>query len=248
MEYKVKLDNFEGSLDLLYHLIKRAEVEIWEISLAEITRQYLEYLQIMDELNIEVASNFLVMAATLLRLKSRMLLPVKEEEDEAEEEDMLAINTKEELFQKVLQHRFYKEISLWLKEKEKEEKKIFLRPQYENKKKRIIVITQDEDLYPYSADLLQEIWLEMQERNKRKFPVPSFKIPEVFHFKKKVKQILFYLRKQGEAYFHLLYPRGSPKKEIIHSFLAILELAHRKQVFLRQRILFGNILIKKDKG
>ena len=82
---------------MLYHLISREKLNIWEISLAQITRQYLAYLQDMDELDIETTSDFLVMAATLLRLKSRMLLPLYEEKEETENDEMLAINTKEEL-------------------------------------------------------------------------------------------------------------------------------------------------------
>ena len=87
VEYTIKLPVFEGPFDLLFHLIKKAELDIWSISIAEITDQYLAYLQSMKELNLEIASEFLVMAATLLRLKSKLLLPRRPRGEEAEEEE-----------------------------------------------------------------------------------------------------------------------------------------------------------------
>ena len=86
-EYKIKLPVFEGPFDLLFHLIKKAEVDIWSISIAEITEQYLAYLQSMKELNLDIASEFLVMAATLLRLKSKLLLPRPPRDSELEEDE-----------------------------------------------------------------------------------------------------------------------------------------------------------------
>ena len=92
--YTIKLPVFEGPFDLLFHLIKKAEVDIWSVSIAEITEQYLEYIRSMQELNLEIASEFLVMAATLLRLKSKMLLPRPVREGEGEEEELfLDINS-----------------------------------------------------------------------------------------------------------------------------------------------------------
>ena len=128
MGYTIKLSNFEGSFDLLYHLISREKLNIWEITLAQITRQYLAYLQDMDELDIETTSDFLVMAATLLRLKSRMLLPLYEEKEETENDEMLAINTKEELFERILEYRSFKNAAEWLREREHKQNRIFLRP------------------------------------------------------------------------------------------------------------------------
>lgn len=244
MGYTIKLSNFEGSFDLLYHLISREKLNIWEISLAQITRQYLAYLQDMDELDIETTSDFLVMAATLLRLKSRMLLPLYEEKEETENDEMLAINTKEELFERILEYRSFKNAAEWLREREHKQNRIFLRPKKDSEGKNVIVIKQD-TLYPSGEELLGEAWQKMQEKIRKKLLNKKFKIPEAFNFKEKIRYILSYLRKKGQAYFHLLCPRGSSKKEVIASFLAILELASKKRVILQQNTLFGSILVTK---
>ncbi|MFU8795156.1 MAG: segregation and condensation protein A, partial [Dethiobacteria bacterium] len=127
-EYTIKLPTFEGPFDLLFHLIKKAELDIWSISIAEITDQYLAYLQSMKELNLEIASEFLVMAATLLRLKSKLLLPRPQSSQEQEDdEELFEINTAEELFLRLEEYRLFKEMSVYLRKREEEQQKIFLR-------------------------------------------------------------------------------------------------------------------------
>ncbi|MCK4427031.1 MAG: segregation/condensation protein A [candidate division Zixibacteria bacterium] len=118
--YSVKLDVFEGPLDLLLFLIKRDEVDIYDIPIAHIAKQYLEYIKLMKVLNLEVAGEFIVMAATLIRIKARMLLP--KTVDEEEEED-----PREELVQALLEYRKYKEAACVLKEKEEEQSNWFPR-------------------------------------------------------------------------------------------------------------------------
>ena len=112
--YSVKLDVFEGPLDLLLFLIKRDKVDIYDIPIAHITRQYLEYIELMEELNLEIAGEFIVMAATLMRIKVRMLLP--RTQDEEEEED-----PREELVAALLEYRKFKEAAQILREKETEQ-------------------------------------------------------------------------------------------------------------------------------
>ena len=102
--YRIELDSFQGPLDLLLHLIKKNELDIYDIPIAEITRQYVNYLEVMSELNLDVASEFLVMASTLIHLKSRMLLPVDEEEEEEEEGE----DPREELIRRLLEYQKYK--------------------------------------------------------------------------------------------------------------------------------------------
>lgn len=120
--YSIKLPVFEGPLDLLLHLIRENKVDIYDIPIALITRQYLEYLGVMKELNLEIAGEFLVMAATLIHIKSRMLLPVEETADTLEEMD-----PRFELVQRLLEYQAFKEAALGLREKEEEHEDVFAR-------------------------------------------------------------------------------------------------------------------------
>lgn len=127
MEYKVKIEAFEGPLDLLLHLINRLEIDIYDIPMAEITDQYLLYIHAMSELKLDDASEYLVMAATLLAIKSKMLLPKHEEEVHDEimfEED----DPRDELVERLIEYKRYKEAALNLKEKERERGEIFMKP------------------------------------------------------------------------------------------------------------------------
>src|SRR5690606_36920451 len=126
MEYNVKIEAYEGPLDLLLHLIKKLEIDIYDIPMSEITEQYLLYIHSMQVLELDIASEYLVMAATLLAIKSQMLLPKYEEDldDEILDEDYSS-DPREELVAKLLEYRKYKEASLDLKEKEKERALMF---------------------------------------------------------------------------------------------------------------------------
>ena len=119
--YNIKVPIFEGPLDLLLHLIKENKVDIYDIPIAVITGQYLQYIEMMEELNLDVAGDFLVMAATLIHIKSRMLLPVDEEAPGEEEDPRL------ELIQRLLEYQTFKDASLGLREKEEEWMNIFHR-------------------------------------------------------------------------------------------------------------------------
>ena len=127
MAYKVLLDVFEGPLDLLLYLIKKNEVDIYDIPIAVITEQYLDYLDVMKALNLDVVGEFLVMASTLTAIKSRMLLPPSKDEEESGEE----IDPRAELMEHLLEYQRYKEAAHQLKERELLEKDIFTRIQSE---------------------------------------------------------------------------------------------------------------------
>lgn len=129
MEYQVKIEAFEGPLDLLLHLINRLEIDIYDIPVAKITEQYLLYVHTMRELELDVASEYLVMAATLLSIKSRMLLP-KQEEELFDEEMMLEEeeDPRDELIEKLIEYRKYKSGAQTLKEREEERQKSFAKP------------------------------------------------------------------------------------------------------------------------
>ncbi|MFL6540249.1 MAG: segregation and condensation protein A, partial [Chthoniobacterales bacterium] len=123
-DYKVKLEIFEGPLDLLLYLIKRDELDIYEISLERITRQYLEYLQAFKELNIDVAGEFVVMAANLMYLKSRSLLPVDQQppEEDAEEDD-----PRWDLIRQLIEYKKFKEAAAQLQVRQLEQERVFVR-------------------------------------------------------------------------------------------------------------------------
>jgi len=188
-EYKIKLPTFEGPFDLLFHLIKKAEVDIWSISIAEITDQYLAYLQSMKELNLDIASEFLVMAATLLRLKSKLLLPrpIKSDEEQ-EEEDLFEIHSAEELFQRLEEYRFFKEVAQHLLQREEEQQKIFLRSTGGQK---VMVFTQQESVYTIweGANHLSDIMNRFAEATRDALYIPIFNAVEDFIIAEQVSHI-----------------------------------------------------------
>ena len=128
MSYKIKIDAFEGPLDLLLHLINRLEIDIYDIPVAEITEQYVAYIHTMKELELDIASEYLVMAASLLAIKSKMLLPKHEEEWDEDEEDYLMEDPREELVTQLLEYKKYKEAADEFKNMEAERALLFTKP------------------------------------------------------------------------------------------------------------------------
>src|SRR5690606_4106514 len=129
MQYNVKIDAFEGPLDLLLHLINRLEIDIYDIPVAEITEQYLFYIHTMKELQLDIASEYLVMAATLLAIKSKMLLPKHEDEQLEDEIGMeMEEDPRDELVERLVEYRKYKEAAEDLKELEQERGLMFTKP------------------------------------------------------------------------------------------------------------------------
>ena len=128
VQYNVKIDAFEGPLDLLLHLINRYEIDIYDIPVAQITEQYMAYIHAMQELQLDIASEYLVMAATLLAIKSKMLLPKHEEEILDESVELSENDPREELMQRLLEYKKYKEAAQALKKKEEERALLFTNP------------------------------------------------------------------------------------------------------------------------
>ncbi len=242
-EYRIKLPTFEGPFDLLFHLIKKAEVDIWSISIAEITDQYLEYLQSMKELNLDIASEFLVMAATLLRLKSKLLLPrAPRDEEQEEEEEMFEINTAEELFKRLEEYRAFKELALYLQKREDEQQKIYLRSTGGQK---VMVFTRQESVYTIweGADHLSEIMRRFAEVTSTDAYVTTFNAVEDFVVSEKSNYIESLLQKQQRAVPMKEFVTASGLWELIVTFIALLELARQRKVILLQDSIFGPILV-----
>jgi len=239
MSYKVKLEIFEGPLDLLLYLIKKDELGVHDIPISSITEQYLQYLELMKMLDLEIAGEFLVMAATLMHIKSKMLLPVDESEDAQEEEQ----DPRDELVKKLLEYKKFKEVAERLKEKETDQKEIFARPAA---KETIDTSSFDEDELYFEAnifDLLSAFSKVLKEVPKNAFyevvkdeVTVSEKIHEIFHL----------LVKRSTLFFLELFSKARNKMEIIATFLALLELIRMKEVVIRQDKVFGDIKIIRN--
>lgn len=242
-EYKIKLPTFEGPFDLLFHLVKKAEVDIWSISIADITDQYLGYLQSMKELNLDIASEFLVMAATLLRLKSKLLLPrAPRIEDGEDDEDMFEINTAEELFLRLQEYRVFKELSQHLQQREDEQQKIYLRSTGGQK---IMVLTQQESVYTIweGAGQLNEIMHRFAEATLTDAYIPTFHAVEDFILVEKANYIESMLLQHNRAMPMKEFITSPDLWEMIVTFIALLEMTRQRKVTLLQDSTFGPILV-----
>lgn len=240
--YMIKIPVFEGPFDLLFHLVKKAEVDIWSVSIAEITAQYLAYLQTMRELNLDVASEFLVMAATLLRLKSKLLLPrPARPEDEESEEEIFEINSPEELFDRIEEYRRFKEAAAFLQGKEREQQKIFLRS---TGGRKILIRQRQSDLtFWEGAALLHDIMRGFAEAAAALALRPAINAVDDFQVTDKVEYIRGLLERRGRALPLQAFVTGRGLWDLVVTFIALLELARRRTVYLLQERPFGPILV-----
>jgi len=235
MTYKVKLELFEGPLDLLLYLIKKEELDISDIPIAKITDQYLEYLEFMKMLDLNIAGEFIVMAATLMHIKSKMLLP-KTEEEELEEEDPRA-----ELVKRLLEYKKFKEAAGELMFLEKRQKDVYSRAVPENVK----TSGQKEGYFEASVfDLITAFNKVMKDIPKDVFHEV---IKDEFTVEEKMHDIFHMLVKKSVLYFTELFRSARSKLEIITTFLAVLELIRLKEIVIRQRELFGEIEMLQNK-
>ena len=237
MSYKVKLDIFEGPLDLLLFLIKRDKVDIYDIPIARVTKQYLEYMELMQLLDLEIAGEFLVMAATLMHIKSRMLLPQDETEVEEEEED-----PREELVRRLLEYKKYKEASSKLREMYESHKEIFLR-KGDGQSEKIISADGTEYFEASLFDLISTFRKVLKEVPKAAFHKV---IRSKFMVSDKIHEIYHMLAKSPKVYFLSLFAEATDKDEMIVTFLAILELIKMREIFVVQKESFGEIEIIRN--
>jgi len=233
--YAVKLDNFEGPLDLLIHLIKQNEVNIYDIPIALITAQYLQYLDMMQELDLDVAGEFVVMAATLIHIKSRMLLPRPDAGQEDPEED-----PRELLVRRLLEHQKYKAAAELLHERETLREAQWLRPDG-----RVAAIAGDEYEPELEVDLfsLLTAFRAVLERASRRpqVPLPS----EQISIEDRIAQLLARLSETEACGFEDLFEDVSSKPDLIVTFLALLEMIRLKLVRVFQAGQLGPIRIYK---
>ena len=245
MELAVKLKVFEGPLDLLLHLIEKDKLDIYDIPIAEITDQYMEYMSSMDMEDLDLASEFLVMAATLLDIKSRMLLPADEEEEEE------AKDPREELARRLLEYKMFKEISVTLQEREQSAGFVFYRQEDipEEVSRYRPPVDLDQLLEGISLIRLNEIFQMVIRKQEDKIdPVRSRfgRIEkEPVRVEDKITGILALCREKKQFSFVSLFPEGGAERfEVVVTFLAVLELIKAGAVQLMQEELFGDILIR----
>ncbi|HPU00308.1 MAG: segregation/condensation protein A [Firmicutes bacterium] len=247
----IKLPVFEGPFDLLYHLVKKAEIDIWSVSIAAITEQYLAYLKSMQELNLDIASEFLVMAATLLRLKSKMLLPRPPRHGEEEEEDdeaLFQINSPEELFERLEEYRRFKEAAGYLGRLAEEQQKIYLR----STGKKLVVIPKKEvqqSYYTYweGAQLLGEIMNRIEAAAAARSLPPVIELLEDLPVNERSAYICRLLEQRGPVLPFNAFLKRKGIWELLVTLVSLLELARLRKVILLQERHFGPILVRLAK-
>jgi len=246
LDYQVKLPAFEGPFDLLFHLIQKQQIDIWSISVSEITEQYLNHLKLMEELNLEISSEFLVMAAALLRLKSKMLLPESrsfwEEEDG---EEILSISSTEDLIRRVLEYRLYKGAAEYLQEREQNQQKIYFRS---SETTQAVNIAQQEIIWSQaeSAATLASLFRELEDKMEEVETGYSYSLMEEYDLRNKMNQVIKKLSEARQAlYFNSLLEKRS-SSEMITTFFALLELVHQSMIRVYQDKEFGPILIELE--
>jgi segregation and condensation protein A len=241
MTYQVKLQVFEGPLDLLLYLIKKSEVDIYNIPIADITQQYIEYLQLIETLDLHIAGDFLVMAATLMQIKSRMLLPIEERSaDEAEEED-----PREELVRRLLEYQRFKEVARHLAALAERRKQVFVRTP-----DPIKVL---DGVPPSDEPLLIEasVFDLLSAFSKVLIRVPRDETYEIIQDEVTVEEQMGHLRRQLRAQqhmvFHELFVGAQTRVQVSTTFLALLELVRLKEIRAQQDAAFGTItLVRRD--
>lgn len=241
MEYKIIIDEFEGPMDLLLHLIDRAEIDIYDIPINKISEQFILYIRQMEELNLEIASDFLLMAATLLEIKSKMLLPKEDKEDESEMDE---IDPREELVRRIVEYKKYKEAAKELKEYESLYSKMYLKPREE------IFIDKDEEFELTGLnieDLLKSLNKVLKESSKKEFILDIDEIQrEEYTLEKCIKIIKTGLEIKDNIRFKDLFDlEDTSKPEIIAYFLSILELITVKYIGVKQKDDFSDLFIYK---
>ncbi len=217
---KVKLDIFEGPLDLLLHLIKKNRVDIYDIPIADITEQYLEYVDMIKTMNLDLAGEFLLMAATLIHIKSKMLLPIPEEEEEAEEGE----DPREELVRKLLEYQRYKEAATELAERRLLGRDVFKRGM------PFPIDSLEESEEDESASLIDisvfDLMAAFKEILKRASAVHEIDVTvDRFRVADKINHVLEILNENRSVSFEELFHPSATRGEVIVTFLAILELA-----------------------
>jgi len=238
--YRVRLDEFEGPLDLLLHLIKKNEINIYDIPVAVITKQYLDYISIMKYLNLEVAGEFLVMAATLIHIKSRMLLPVETDGDDDEDggEDPRA-----ELVRRLLEYKQFKEAAAELVERGQQWREVFGRPALFEPARTSLPEEADDTPLELTLFDLVDAFQDIVQRTPGKAPVEV--TADHLTVKDRMNYILERLENEPAVPFEALFLPEEGRLVVIVTFLGLLELIRIRLVRAYQAETFGAILLSR---
>lgn len=239
-QYRIRLHNFEGPLDLLLFLIRREEIDIYDIPIATITSQYMEYVELMRELDLEIAGEFIFMAATLIQIKVRMLLPRTEEEGEEVEEDPRA-----ELVRQLLEYKRYKEVAESMSDLETQQRRQFPRQFFDwtKKYKKTVDVTDEEFMRDVTLfDLLsafKDVLENMPKITSHQIGVVGVTIEEQIEF------LIQTVAEKERIGFRELMKELKERVAVIVTFMAILECIRTHRISIQQADIFGEIWITK---
>ncbi len=235
MNVEFKINDFEGPLDLLLHLIKEAKMDIMDIEIDKITDQYMEYLNNQEKMNLEIASEYLVLASELLEIKSKMLLPRQKIEEEEDEED-----PRDELISRLLEYQAYKEISKVLQEKEERRSEIYTKTpeSINNYMEEVHEIKSD-----VSLDDLVEAFRRYLERKKETKPLKTKVTVKEISIVSRRHDIKRILKSKKKVSFFELFPIVT-KEYVVATFLAVLEMAKNREIKLIQEDTFSEITVE----
>ena len=235
MEYKFLINDFEGPLDLLLHLIKKNNVDICDIKISDITKQYLDYLEEMENLDLNIASEYLALAAELIEMKSLVLLPKPEFSDDEYEED-----PRENLIKRLIEYKKIKESTPKLKELEEERKKLYTKvasnmKQYQDE-------NQKPDFNDIDLDCLLNAFSKFLERKEEEKPLNTKITNKEYSVSKRSREIKSLLRTKQKINFEELFEIQT-KEYIVVTFLSILALAKKQELIIKQDNNFSNIVL-----
>lgn len=235
MNYEIKIDAFEGPLDLLLHLIKESKLDIWEIKIVDITEQYLNYIQVMEKLNLNIASEYLVMASELIEMKSKLLLPRISDIEEVEEED-----PREVLIRRLVEYQKYKDMTKNFKELESLRQEFYTKAPGSLREYKEEGTTIANDV---SLDDLMIAFQKFLERKKASQPLSTTVTKKEITVEERRKSINKILKEKGKVDFFELF-EVITKEYIVVTFLAILEMARKNELTIYQENDFDKIIVE----
>ena len=239
-DFKFTIENFEGPLDLLLYLISKNKKDIFEISLSDLTDEYVAYLQEMNESNIEVASEFVVMAATLLDIKARKLLPQLEPQEDEEE------ISEEEILRRINQYKIYKEASEDIYKMYQENFGSFVKTFEKINFNKKAEYTGDKIVPKEFYDIYSSILMRNQNKiNRQAREIEKIAVYEKYTVQDKVRQIVNYLNDNRNMVFNKVFNESCDNVEVVTAFLGVLELGRMKQVDIEQKYLFSDINVTR---
>ena len=242
--YKIKIKNFEGPLDLLFHLIEKNKINIYDIPISEITDQYMDYIFAMQKMNLELASEFLVMAATLLHIKSKILLPVKKDE-EKEDSAQEGLDPREELVERLIEYKKYKDLAAKLEERERLWTKVFYK-----QPERIDLECQNKEL-ELSPDInkLKDTYIDIIKRNELKENKRSDEMQQIIQkekvtIKSKIRHIMSLLFSKKFFIFDRVFSlKEKSITEIVTAFMALLIVVKSGKANVEQKKQYSDIFV-----